>query len=260
MAARSAPPTPIGSLLDDMARLSKSLGQVRSKQINSVEVRSHLKAVAGAWFATYRAAAEGHDLASIDANFRLLLTAAERLPSAANIRRIAKTIRSDLVTLQTAVVAASALRPVPDPPPSFSAVPNPLMQQILTRRWNECVTCLGAGAPMAATVMMGGLLESLFLARINRERNQAPIFTATAAPKDRHANPRPLRDWGLADYIAVAHELGWISRAANDVSDMLRDYRNYIHPQKELSNQAALTTDDAKMFWVVAKEMAARLL
>jgi hypothetical protein len=108
--------------------------------------------------------------------------------------------------------------------------------------------------------MMGGFLESLFLARINRERDQGPIFTSNAAPKDKTSHPRPLKEWGLADYIAVAHELGWISQAANDVSDVLRDYRNYIHPQKELSSQAALTPDDARMFWAVAKEMAARLL
>jgi hypothetical protein len=102
--------------------------------------------------------------------------------------------------------------------------------------------------------MMGGLLESLFLARISRERSQGPISTATAAPKDRQGNSRPLRDWGLAEYVAVAHELSWISRAANDMSDVLRDYRIYIHPQKEPSNQAALTTYDAKIFWVVAKD------
>jgi len=261
MAAKPSPPTPIGSLLEDMAKLLKLLSKVRSKQINSVEVRSHLKAVAGAWFGTYQAAAAGHDLTRINTNFRLLYTAAEKLPSTVRVRRLAKTIRSDLVTLQTAVVAAPAPKAAADPPPSFAAVPDPVMRQVLTRRWNECVACLAAGAPMAATVMMGGLLESLFLARINREPNQKPIFTANAAPKDsKTSNPKSLREWGLADYIAVAHELGWISRAANDVSDVLRDYRNYIHPQKELSSQAALTPDDARMFWVVAKEMAARLL
>jgi hypothetical protein len=260
MAVKPAPSTPIGSLLGDMTKLLKSLASVRSKQIHSVEVRSHFKAVAGAWFGTYRVAAPGQDLSRIDANFRLLRTAAEKLPSTVRIRKIAKILRSDLVTLQTAVVAA-APNATGDPPPSFAKVPDPVMQQVLTRRWNECLVCLSAGAPMAATVMMGGLLESLFLARVNRELDQRPIFTANAAPKDsKTSNPKSLREWGLADYIAVAHELGWISQAANDVSDVLRDYRNYIHPQKELSSQAALTPDDARMFWVVAKEMATRLL
>ena len=34
-----------------------------------------------------------------------------------------------------------------------------------------------------ATVMMGGLLESLFLARVNREPSQAAVFSSKAAPK-----------------------------------------------------------------------------
>jgi hypothetical protein len=260
-AAKRIPATPIGSLIEDMAKLARVLASVRSPQIYSVDVRGHIKAVAEAWFRSYRSAALGQDLSEFDARFQSLHTASERLPSTKKIRGLVKALRTALVTLQTAVVAAPALRPATDPPPSFAAVPNAIMQQVLTRRWNECVTCLAAGAPMAATVMMGGLLESLFLARINRERNQGPIFTANAAPKDsRTSTPKSLREWGLADYIAVAHELGWISQAANDVSDVLRDYRNYIHPQKELSSQAALTPDDARMFWVVAKEMAARLL
>jgi hypothetical protein len=109
--------------------------------------------------------------------------------------------------------------------------------------------------------MMGGMLESLFLARVNREPNQAAVFTASAAPKDRKTQQaKSLKDWGLSDYIAVAHELRWISRAANDVSGVLREYRNYIHPQKELSTQATLSTHDAQMFWLVVKELAARLL
>ena len=122
------------------------------------------------------------------------------------------------------------------------------------------MACLTAGAPMAATVMMGGLLESLFLSRINRETNQAPIFTAQAAPKDKHGKALPLNRWMLGSYIAVAHELGWITQSGRDVSEVLQDYRNYIHPQKELSRQAALTPEDARMFWAVFKAIAQRLL
>jgi hypothetical protein len=109
-------------------------------------------------------------------------------------------------------------------------------------------------------VMMGGLLESLFLARINRESNQAPIFAARAAPKDKQGKPLPLNRWTLGTYITVAHEIGWITQSGRDVSEVLQDYRNYIHPQKELSRQAALTPDDARMFWAVFRAIAQRLL
>lgn len=108
--------------------------------------------------------------------------------------------------------------------------------------------------------MVGGLLEGLLLARINRESNKAPIFTAAAAPKDRQNNPLSLRDWTLQDYIGVAHELGWITVAAKDVGVVLRDYRNYIHPQKELSHGVSLTTPDAQILWEAGKSISRQLL
>jgi hypothetical protein len=214
-----------------------------------------------AWFHTYKASAAGYDLVQIDDGFQDLLTASEKLPSTKRIKNIIKKLRSDLVLLQTALVASMGSQSATDLPPSFSTVSDPVMRQILARRWSECVACLGASAPLAATVMMGGMLESLFLARVNREANQASIFTSKAAPKDtRTQKPKSLREWGLSDYIAVAHELKWISKAANDVSGVLREYRNYIHPTKELAIQSSLSTQDARMFWSVVKELTGQLL
>ncbi len=108
--------------------------------------------------------------------------------------------------------------------------------------------------------MVGGLLEGLLLARINRESNKAPIFTAAASPRDKQNNPLSLRDWTLQDFIGVAHELKWITVAAKDVGVVLRDYRNYIHPQKELSHGVSLTTPDAQILWEIGKSISRQLL
>jgi hypothetical protein len=69
-----------------------------------------------------------------------------------------------------------------------------------------------------------------------------------------------LREWTLQDYIGVAHELGWITVAAKDVGVVLRDYRNYIHPQKELSHGVSLTTPDAVILWEIGKSISRQLL
>src|SRR5690349_21206281 len=97
------------------------------------------------------------------------------------------------------------------------------MLSILERRWKETLACKRAGADLAATVMLGGLLEALFLARINRMSTQKAVFTAAAAPKDhKTGNTRPLKEWGLKDYLDVANELGWIRQSAKDVGEVLR--------------------------------------
>jgi hypothetical protein len=259
MASAPEHDTPIGALLADLNRLRGVVGRVRTAQIQSSEVKAHIRAVASAWFKTYRGVAAGKDVTSLDEVFTYLRTASERSPSTAKVRDQLRQVRDSVIELQTTLIASPPATSV-DVAPSFAAVPNPLMKQVLKKRWDECVACLKVGAPLAATVMMGGLLESLFLARVNRETNLAPIFTAKAAPKDKAGKTWPLKDWGLGDYIAVAHELGWITQSGKDVSGVLQNYRNYIHPQKELSSAASLSSEDARMFWAVFKAMAQRLM
>jgi hypothetical protein len=85
------------------------------------------------------------------------------------------------------------------------------------------------------------------------------VHTAKAAPKDK-GKTLPLKDWALKNFIDVAHELNWITTTAKDIGVVLRDYRNYIHPQKELSHGVSLTPGDAEMLWNVAKSMIVQIL
>lgn len=41
---------------------------------------------------------------------------------------------------------------------------------------------------------------------------------------------------------------------------VLRDYRNYVHPQKELSHGIRLSAQDAALWWEVSKLIARELL
>lgn len=150
----------------------------------------------------------------------------------------------------------------PDAAPKFDPlVSDPRMQAILTRRWQECGICVKSGAPLAATVMMGGLLEGLLLAKINQLPNKSPVFSAASTPIDPKTRKAvQLKEWGLKNYIDVAHELGWITKATKDIGEVLRDYRNYIHPQKEFSHGITLEPGDALMLWEVAKSITLQLL
>jgi len=135
------------------------------------------------------------------------------------------------------------------------------MQSILTRRWQETAKCLDAGAHLAATVMMGSLLEALLLSRVNRIHDKAFLFSTKSAPIDKKTGKaQPLQKWTLQHYIDVAHEVGWIRQSARDLSVVLRDYRNYIHPAKELSHGVRVNSDDSAMFWVVFQSLAEQIL
>ncbi len=172
-----------------------------------------------------------------------------------------KTLRKQLIDLRSEVVTAVGSSGSRDAVPAFAPlISDPQMQTILASRWTECVKCLSIDAPLAATVMMGGLLEALLLARINREADKAPIFTAKAAPKDKTGSTRPLNEWMLKNYIEVIHERGWISESAKDVGEVLRDYRNFVHPFKQLSHGVRLDAADAKLLWEITKSVSRQVL
>jgi hypothetical protein len=107
---------------------------------------------------------------------------------------------------------------------------------------------------------MGGLLETLLLARINIVVNKAAIFTAKSAPKDRAGKTLALSDWKLVAMVEVAHEVGWITKSVKDVGNVLREFRNYIHPHKEHTDGVRIETEDVRMFWEVCKTISRQIL
>jgi hypothetical protein len=252
--------------LVEIDRLRKFLKKKTTAQVRSGDERSITKATALAWFNAHRTILSILDASAnfqtADARYKQLLEASSRATSRTMYNGLLKALREALIALRSESASKTApSTATSDHPPSFAPlIPDPQMQGILAERWCECVKCISAGAPLSATVMMGGLLEALLLGRVNRETTKAPTFQAKSAPKDKNGQPKPLTDWTLKNYIDVAHELGWISVSAKDIGEVLRDYRNYIHPFKQLSHSINLTNDDALLLWEVSKAVTRQVI
>lgn len=261
--------TSIDDAIAGLNRLRRSVARNTTKQVQSADEKELTKATALSWFNSNRPTIEkycgGDVLGGVDQGFGLLLEFSDRATSRERYKSIIKDLKKDLVKLRTTILRSGAVVPpsasqVSDPPAFDQLVSDPQMQQILTRRWYETQRCLSVDACLSATVMLGALLEALLLARINREVDKTKIFGAKGAPKDKTGTSLPLQQWTLRNYIDVAHELSWIRQSARDVGVVLRDYRNYIHPAKELSHGIEINTDDAKMFWLIFNSLAAQII
>lgn len=258
----------IGEVTSARAAVMRS----RSKQVRAADERQRLKAVAFAWFQTHRPRILGVDLSSVDESYKDILDSTAKLAARTTYADALKRAKAQLVSVRRGV--ASGVEPSrsdgpevqgafrPEPPPAFASLAaDAVMQAILVRRWDEVQRCVIGGANLAATVMMGGLLESLLLARINLSSDKKPIFTAKAAPVDKKSGaPLPLTAWKLAAMVEVAHEVGWITKSAKDVGNVLRDFRNYVHPHKEHADAIVITNEDARMFWEVSKSISRQVL
>lgn len=259
----------LDAAITEVASLRTVLKRNQSNQIQSTDELSLLKATSLAWFNNHRkslvASVGDEGVRVIDGNYAELLKVSDHRPSRGKCDTILKKLKEQLSGVRTKSViltAGTTQLKSPDQPPDFSALVNDkAMQVILAERWRECSSCITANASLAATVMMGGLLEGLLLARVHRETDKTKVFKATTAPKNKTTGKTlPLTDWTLKNYIDVAHELKWISQPARDLGAVLRDYRNYIHPEKQRAQGLSFRVEDVSMFWEVDKGICRQLI
>lgn len=256
----------LSELLRLVERARTNVQNAGHRQIRGLEERAALKSLAFAWFNSHRpsmlALLGADDLEEADRHFRVVLDATDKNAAKATYLEALKSSKGALIVLRgRLVVAGPALTP-DDAAPDFSPLASDaVMKRILDRRWDECHRCIAAAAHLAGIVMMGGLLEALFVARANRLRDKSPLFKASVTPMDsKTKKPIELREWTLKYYLDVGHELGWITKSGKDVAAVLRDYRNYVHPEKERSHGVVLGPEDSSILWQVTKGLCRQLL
>ncbi len=109
------------------------------------------------------------------------------------------------------------------------------LQTVLRDRWLEAAKCLDAEAYLAATVMIGSVMEGALLARAHQ--HIADVMQAASAPKDRSGNPRPLSEWRLDRLVQVSRELNWTPTIMAHFMDVIKTLRNLVHPWEELTRR-----------------------
>jgi len=134
---------------------------------------------------------------------------------------------------------------------------DPLLVPILEARLVEAKRCLEVNAPLAVIFHCGSILEGLLLgvATANpRQFNQAPN-----SPKDESGKVKQFHEWKLAQFIDVACETGYLRLDVKKFGHALREFRNYIHPFQQMSEQFNPDKDTAAICMQVLKAAIASL-
>lgn len=244
------------------------VAKIRSNQVRGTDQLAALKSISYAWFNSHRRLINHNltiDLSAIDDAYQTVLNSTDRSAAKATYLGALTRAKNALVELRSALLTAPHVQTTlasDDQAPDFSPlVGSSEMRQVLNRRWDECRKCVAAEAHLAAIVMMGGLLEALFVARANKMTNKDPLIKASTAPKDKKTGKTlDYQEWMLDSYIRVGHELNWITDSARQIADVLKEFRNYVHPAKELRHGVNLADNDSGMFWNVTKALVRQLL
>lgn len=117
-------------------------------------------------------------------------------------------------------------------------IDDPAMAQLLQRRLDEARTCHANGAHVAAIIMLGSLLEGVLLTTV-LTRN--PSLLGSRTPDN-----APLKF-----LIDICHTAGWIDADVDRYAHELREYRNYVHPHKEIREAHTPDGDTMNVAWQV---------
>jgi len=125
----------------------------------------------------------------------------------------------------------------------------------LQNRWMEMNICANNGAYLASIILLGSILEGLLLARLHRDIKIA--MTSARAPRDgKSGSTKTLTDWTLQDYIAVSVDIGFVPKSVEKHIHELRDTRNLVHPNKQITSN--ITADEP--LYRISREVAETII
>jgi len=252
--------------INDINGLRRFVRNQRNERL-SLDEKNTLKAQAMSWIEKTRPqlvkSVNSVLLQSIDDEIASLLELAEK---STRRSKTAEAINIIIVRLQSLrreeFSQAGNNQITPLVAPNFNSIASDKdMRNILERRWYEAYFSMEAKAYLASSVMMGSLLETVLLSLVIKYPNRSKLFKLKSTPKDKKTRKAlNLSDWTLNNYLDVALEIGWIKKTTKDIGVIIRDYRNYIHPEKEYSNGITIDESDCRMFWVIFNEVLRQLV
>ena len=105
--------------------------------------------------------------------------------------------------------------------------------------------------------MCGSIIEALLMQKI-RECS-VDKYDLTEISKKGNAANYPVSDMGLNELLYVANKEQMISKNSYHLGHYIRDYRNIVHPAKEMRMKEEISHETVLTMWSVLKQITADL-
>lgn len=130
-------------------------------------------------------------------------------------------------------------------------------EEVINQRLDEIEKSLKSEASLAVIFLCGSTLEGLLLHIASK--NTQKFNSSRSAPKDKEGKTKQLQNWILDSLINVAHEEDFIKLDIKKFSHTLKDFRNYIHPRQQASQNFNPDKHTAEISWKVLQAVIANL-
>lgn len=132
-----------------------------------------------------------------------------------------------------------------------------IVATIIEDRLNEAMLAFGAKAYLSVIFLCGSVLEAVLLGAA--QKNPENFNNSTIAPKDKEGKVKKFHEWNLSQFIDVACEINILKPDIKKFSHGLRDFRNYIHPDEQISSGFKPDEHTAKLCLQVLKAALANI-
>ncbi|GAA4666281.1 hypothetical protein [Amycolatopsis dongchuanensis] len=124
-----------------------------------------------------------------------------------------------------------------------------LTVDMLMNRLEETRICESGGAYTMAVIGIGSIVEGLLL-QLLLERDKELRENGFPDLRDPQGNRRKKPDRvTLEQLIDTAHDKDWIQLDATRFVHNVRDFRNFVHPRKELAERPRFDRDSVMLCW-----------
>jgi hypothetical protein len=131
----------------------------------------------------------------------------------------------------------------------FDFIENELLKEQLSQDWIEAQLVAKHEAWKSCIILCGGILEGLLVNVLSKDRKKAHETLKKIYEKreQKCRVPSDLYRWTLSDMIDISIETQLISQSTFHVGHALREFRNLVHPGKQVRDNVVVSEEEAEI-------------
>lgn len=137
----------------------------------------------------------------------------------------------------------------------FDTIKNENIRCIILRDIKECAIAIATSQVKSATILTGSIIEALLYA-VLKEKG---INSYYIKRKGNNVSIN-IEDMALNELLSVVEQEKLIDHNSFHLSHYIRDYRNFIHPAKEIRSKDNITQENVLVIWSILKRLVDELL
>lgn len=134
---------------------------------------------------------------------------------------------------------------------SFNKIKDNKLRDTLLKDLNECVICLAAEQSKAFAVMCGSIIEAILYWSLT-EQNIKKYEIKNKSKK--------ITEMGISDLLFVANQEKLIQSSTFHFCHGLKDYRNLVHPSRDISSDFERSEEENIIIWGLLKKIIKDIL